>query len=81
MLWILKLKFFCFFRSAQQGSQMQTPPRQPDFDSTTPAKGQKSANSGEKQSSSSTKSAVNENEVQVWLKNKLAQFKHAFLIA
>ncbi|RMX41175.1 hypothetical protein pdam_00019193 [Pocillopora damicornis] len=50
--------------SAQQGSQMQTPPRQPDFDSTTPAKGQKSANSGEKQSSSSTKSAVNENEVQ-----------------
>ena len=44
---------------------MQTPPRQPDFDSTTPAKGQKSANRGEKQSSSSTKSAVNENEVQV----------------
>ncbi|XP_078347622.1 serine/threonine-protein kinase N2-like [Oculina patagonica] len=50
------------FPSGQQRSQTQTPPRQPEFDTTPPGKGQKSANSSEQQSGS--KRAVNENEVQ-----------------
>lgn len=51
------------FFTSQQRSQTQTPPRQPDFDSTASGKGQKSANSSEQLAGS--KRSVNENEVQV----------------
>lgn len=47
---------------SQQRSQTQTPPRQPDFDSTMSGKGQKSANSSEQVAG--PKRSVNENEVQ-----------------
>ena len=55
---------FPFF-SSQQKAQTQTPPRQPEFDSTTSSKGVKSANSSEQLPGSTPKRSVNENDVQV----------------
>ena len=51
------------FSSTQQ--RTQTPPRQPDFNSTTPSKNQKTTNNSGVPAGTSPKKTVNENEVQV----------------